>query len=468
MQTSGLVLDIYDDFQGEVLRSVYPEQGAIPDFVKSAQVLSAEDHDRLPDDAFALVLVNEGQRLRKYACIDRGNTELATQFFLKTAHKLPVEAQKVAAENIRRVRAWYGMDENGEIHKIAMGLGTAITALTAVPILSGTHQEIKERREATNALGGDGRVVTPEERDRFRSMMKSADVTGTADMPYVASTTPSASKTVVKKVAGAAAEPDLVPPVSGENPTTLPQGKTLRPHVDVSNKEPPKVVTEKKAEAYALPALERYPLDSYVHVKTAGEYFDQYGRHMDPESRHEYCVNLVKRADALGIPVSFDIRKYGSEGYAPSEELELGYNCRRNALLADPGDASLSLLDALYEKRASVEPDVFCLALSEFDKHAAIDFRYDRGILDPYYSTFGSKTAAAWSEVMGNDMVTEQDLRRLAKIGQKALKSTFTEEFASEFRKDPVGIFKSLPRDQKKILMRMAVDNIGPGIELMA
>ena len=100
MDISGLMLDVYDDFQGSLTREIYPSADDIPETVKTAHALTSEDRDGLPDGAFALVLMNEGEKFRKYACTDPGNTTLSVEFFMKNAHKLPEEAQKTAAENL--------------------------------------------------------------------------------------------------------------------------------------------------------------------------------------------------------------------------------------------------------------------------------------------------------------------------------------------------------------------------------
>lgn len=492
MKTSGLVLDIHDDFQGEVLRSIYPALEDIPETVKTARALTAEERETLPDENFALVLLNDGDRLRKYACIDSGNTTLSLEFFLKTANKLPVEAQKVAAANLLTACAWYGITPSEDFQKLAMGLGALMTALPAVSVLAQAPGQISQGLEENKVLGQGGHVVTSDERSALRQAMgktAAASVGGsdpTSGAVSVPGTSPTPSKTVVLKTAGedpdgekAAAEMhrlvtgghgEDVPPddnmksVSGEIFKTEPQGKTFKPHVDVSNHEPPKVMKEKKAERYALPSKTRYPLDSYAHVELASQYFDKYASAFTPEERREYCVNMVKRADELGISVSSEARQYGSVEWAPEDKLALGYTTRKQAC-GEIGALS-DTLDMLYEKRAEIEPELFAATLGEFDKVAGLDSSYDRSIPDPFASVFGAKVAEEWSELIGNDYVTEQDLRRLAKIGQRALKSTFSEEFAVEFRKNPVAIFQSLPLDQKRIVMRMANDNTGPGIEL--
>lgn len=107
---SGLVLDIYDDPGIEVFQTIFPDVNSLPEIVKEAHLITSEEYQKLPDEAFALVLVDGDTEMRKFATIDAGNTALSVEYFLKTAHKLPVEAQKVAAQNLIAACGWYGID----------------------------------------------------------------------------------------------------------------------------------------------------------------------------------------------------------------------------------------------------------------------------------------------------------------------------------------------------------------------
>ena len=491
MQTSGLVLDVYDDFGGAVMRELYPDFGDIPEQVKEAHVVTAEDRVRLPDDDFALVFINNGEKLRKYACIDKGNTFLSVQYFLKNAHKLPAEAQRITAENLKVACAWYDIAVPEPLEKIAGMLGTAMTALTAVPIARGTSQAIHENLAANHALGGG--LVSGQQRDALLGR-KTAEVTGTVLAPNQGPGDPSAgikgSKTVVQKTAtigrlvpkghGPDVQPDLVHPPTHAQPPKHPQARQMHPTVDVSGQEPPRRLVEKKAEFFALPEQKKYPLDSYAQVKAASAYFDEYAGHMAPVTRHQYAVNLVKRAGAMAISVSDRARKYGAEDFAPEFEIKAAFDARRIEVQHD--EDALKLLGEVEKvarfrmwKEASAETPTACTAdevvvlLAEFDKVAGLDHHYDRGIPDPYYSIYGFEKNAKdddpeYSETIGNDTVTEADLRRLSRIGAFGVKSTFGMEFQEEFLKDPVGMFKSVPLAQKKMLMRLA-NSTQPGAE---
>ena len=98
---TGLILDPYDDDRGVILRQIFPRSNAIPDFIKSAADLTRDQMEKLPDDVFGLILVDrEGGALRKFACVDEGNTALNVLYFIKTAHVLSQAAREVAAARL--------------------------------------------------------------------------------------------------------------------------------------------------------------------------------------------------------------------------------------------------------------------------------------------------------------------------------------------------------------------------------
>ena len=163
---SGLVLDVYDDKDLEIFRSVFPVKEALPDIIKEAHVLNSKEQGRLPDDLFALVLMDDDVVLRKYACIDPGNTALSVEYFLKTAQKLPAEAQKLAAENLLKACEWYDIEPPADLQKIALGLGTAIAGALVAP---GAAKDISGGLSAIKGTGGQ--VLTPDQVKMRRMVM---------------------------------------------------------------------------------------------------------------------------------------------------------------------------------------------------------------------------------------------------------------------------------------------------------
>ena len=162
---SGIVLDVYDDPDGEVLREIFPTYESLPDLVKEAHPLTQEQRDELPDDLFALVLLDGDTVMRKMACVDRGNTALSVEYFVKTAHKLPGEAQKVAAQNLITACGWYDLEPPEILRKIAgaglaagrmlygSNLGMAMGAATAPGIVKGTAGQVGQKMRQAKASG---------------------------------------------------------------------------------------------------------------------------------------------------------------------------------------------------------------------------------------------------------------------------------------------------------------------------
>lgn len=386
MRTSGLVLDVYDDVHGDTMRRLYSSLEDVPELMKTAQNLSGEDREKLPDDAFALVLVNGEERLRKYACVDQGNTALSVMYFLENGHKLPPEAQKVAAKNLVTACGWYDIVPPEPLQKVAfMGgmlanavksnpVGTALTAIAAPSIVKGTRDSIRSNLSRVHAGEAMGEVAG----GLHALSNKVAELSGTSAMPASANpaSKPSTRAATVQKTAH------------------------LEPVIEVTSRERAWVETEKKASRYAIPSLQRYPLDSYAHVKQAAAYFEEYHMRFEPELAKEYAENLTKRASELNVELPASVRHFGAE----------------------PTDIF----------------DVFKLAEDE-------DFR----------------------DLEGNEMITGKDLKHLATVGLHQLKTSFGHDFAEEFHKDPVAIYKSMPREQKKMIRRMATDN-APGSELNA
>ena len=585
MHTSGLVLDVYDDALGEQLKLFFNSPSDVPGFVKQAHAISPSDHGRLPDDAFALVMVNEGEKLRKYACIDEGNTALSVLYFLKNAHKLPDEARVRTAENLKVASGWYGLDVPAELEKeaglaskleatkkerrdirvanmgrntgavygslvgdlaggvigagvghaihpmhagagaligtaagalggMALGghlgkkwddpegaakaraayrealhksagivtnmainhvkndpIGTALTVATAPALIRGTKQGISSNLASVRQGEYEGGIGGGME--RLAEAFKFAELSGTATMPiskdpvteddagpeHTIKKTSTAGRLVQGHRGETSVLPEVAPGVAGKNPEKLPQH--MNPVVDVTGKEPRKESTEKKASRYAMPSYGKYPLDSYEQVKKAAAYFGDYCDHMEPVDRHEFCVNLVKRASELSIPLEDRARKYGSETYAPHTEIKTAFAMRRS-LLQDP--AEMALLDKVAQVLPTLHPSDFVAVLEEFDKTAGLHHHYDSHVYDPYYSTFGfTKTAeedsATWSDVVGNYHVTGRELENCALSQFARLQKQFGEDFATEFKKDPIGIYKSMPVEQKILIIRIATEN---------
>jgi hypothetical protein len=108
------VLDFYDDM-GETLRRVVPSQDLIPEFVKTAEVITRNAHP----NQFALVMVDGDQSIPRFPVSDPGNAWLSALYFHGTHESLTGEAQKTAATLIKVAMESFGMPVTDVIADLA-------------------------------------------------------------------------------------------------------------------------------------------------------------------------------------------------------------------------------------------------------------------------------------------------------------------------------------------------------------
>lgn len=394
-EIAGVVLDVYDD-NGSLLTKI---GAALPAELADLKMLGEVERNRLPDNAFAGVLVNGEERLRKFACHDAGHTLLSCAYFHHTKDRLPASAKiKIAANLISACKAH--------------GLQPPIQLLKAA---------------AKKLIQSDGAemLVPP------GGAKKQGELAGTHLMPISAD----APK---RKLA------ELEPVIAD-------------PYIDVSDQEV-KEASQVDDELYALVSdlgERQFPLVSYRQVKEAADYFDQNYRHMHPRTRRAFCTKLAARADALGYPLSKEASDYGADGYRDVDGIKVAVNLRRR-LWRDGADESVSLLDELMQKRAELEPDTFAEVLAQIDIMNHADRLWDTQLPDPWESTFGVQKEAEWRWIEGNSVLEEPQLRELAVKNKRAIVDHFGEEMAAELAKDPVGIFESMPLIQKRLIAQLA------------
>ena len=114
LMLSTTVLDFNDD-NGSLLRDIFNTASQVPDFVKSASVVSQDE----PANRFALVLSSDSGVRKAYPISDPGNTYLSSVYYSSTHSALPLEAQKVAAANILKACRHYGLPPTQVVEKIA-------------------------------------------------------------------------------------------------------------------------------------------------------------------------------------------------------------------------------------------------------------------------------------------------------------------------------------------------------------
>jgi len=396
--TPGAVFDPYDDGFESFQRMMQGRD--VPDFIKTASVLDQEDLQRLPDHAFAMVVVGDGYSMRKYACIDPAHVAVNVMYFLEHADDLHEGAREKVAHNLLRACNHFSITPPVALSKMAAGDKVLIKT--------------------------DGTNITVSKRE------KTSELSGTPVMPLSA-------RPSIAKLSGVINDPYITP---GEPSPRRPQ-----------QYDP------------AVCALDdgTLPLASYGQVKEAMAFFHSFNGDMHPRQRHEVCVKIAARADALGIPVDDVIRKYGSRTFETSVFLKSAALTRKQIWAEMQNGEAPHLLEQLLEKQASAEiaPEVFAEALAELDVTTGIDRYWDSSIPDPWFSTYGHhKLAEAeeWRWVQGTEYLTKSQLLNFmnSQRGKEAVTNAFNEKMAEGLRDKPTEVFDSLPMDTKRTIARMA------------
>lgn len=462
MRTAGVVFDFYDDMTGQLLKESFPTPESLPEIIKTAHILNSEERDVLRDEAFALVLVNEGKVLRKFACVDAGNTLLSAMYFMQNKESLPEEAQKIASVNIQAACEEFGLPLR-DIEKIASrnnpkgtAKGVARTRDSMLQPVAGDEANWSERTNLLSVSGGQdaGRVGSTagqmktasfEDEHGIKDDKPKGKKKGEINLDSFHKLNPEAKPPAKKK------EKDSNATMGYSSPPVAASMPKMANAIDVSNLEAPLHIVKKAAQHLALG---QYPLDSYGEVQKAVEFFAENYLQMTPEDRHSFAVKTASRAEDLGIEFGHMLERYGSVEYSVDVEAHLA---SRRAIAPDFKE----VWNELQEKRASIEPDAFVQLLVEADKKASLNWEYGGEVQDAYYATFGGnrkKEASSlwnWHSPEGEIMNSDK-LGKLCLNGQGIIKKQFDGDLAKALAKDPITIFESLPTLHKTILTRLA------------
>ena len=200
-----------------------------------------------------------------------------------------------------------------------------------------------------------------------------------------------------------------------------------------------------------------YPIDTWDRVKIAEQYYFDEGVRMDPEIRRQYATKLAAKAEHMGYPLAGTIKVAGAITFAHPGHTRAALEMRKIAT----GEAEF--LDELFEKRASLGPDMFAECVKRFDIQAGLSDHWDNQLPNPWDSTYGLYKVATVVWESGAERVTEEALYNLSHNHPARLRDVFTEPMTKEFQKDPPGVFNSLPDPQKKLLARLANDSESQG-----
>ena len=195
----------------------------------------------------------------------------------------------------------------------------------------------------------------------------------------------------------------------------------------------------------------RYPLKTEEHVKIARNYFDKNHSEFLPEERHEFANRIVARSLEYGLTdVSKDetLMKYAGVDFGS----KVNDSIKQRIEFLDTGSINeyLNLTKSAEELGATQ----FAIALSEIDRRNGLSRYWDNGINDPYHTTFGNyiKTASEKTTELDGKIITEKEL---SSIDNEKFRKLFGETLLASFKKDPIQIFDSLPKPERRSIVEM-------------
>jgi len=438
----------------------------LPDFVKKASPDQSAD---IPLERWAVVLVTPEKAFAKFALHNQAFTWIASRLLPKTASHLPLRAQQIAAHNVRNACREYRMEYPAEIDRLA----------DCSEKVAGNVLDLMEYQDETQLdydqykVGWRGEI----QKDHLKEKLKEfAD----REEGSMASSQGMGEELASRIYSYAMAEGFSLPPVeslASLAASALPEGaeksevkkffidrvnqveageKIKRASVTVqlhNYQEETFGILAKTAEGQTLG---RFPMHTPELVKQAQEFFLDNLPTMKPSARKDLANGIVKNASAHGLFVEDPrIRNYGGDDFSP--------NVHANVLARLPfikgaeedvekaQDTLKNLLS--LQARGGIHAEKFASTLEEFDKRCGLDQAWDSHIKDPYLSTFESTKQAGWSYRMGEDVITEDQLRTFFKKHVRELDGYLQQHLISEMQRDPTNIFDSLPRPEKEIII---------------
>jgi hypothetical protein len=195
---------------------------------------------------------------------------------------------------------------------------------------------------------------------------------------------------------------------------------------------------------YALQG--QYPIETVDQLKKTAEYFDKYLTRFHPKERVVAANSIEKRAMDLGVYIDMDwVKNYSrpmKDEFAVSPDFHRNMTMRKHACLnktVNIGGKEIKasvILDGIEKEIEKMSALVVVDELLDFDKLANLEYQWDKGILDPVMTVFGSLSNPEYDAkiVVGN--FTDYGIKKMAgmedvveivgkKIGKKASQGFF-------------------------------------------
>lgn len=165
MNLENAIIDIFDDVHLE--QTLEKVATRLPDNIKSQEMPTFEERDTYMDTAFAISIITKtAGKLNKYPINTTMNTAMSNEYFDLCHHNLPIEAQKVAASNIKAACGIHGIIPCESVEKVASGPTVNIyvepyNAKPGGPIVK-RASDVKPQGDHFYALEGKYAMPSPE------------------------------------------------------------------------------------------------------------------------------------------------------------------------------------------------------------------------------------------------------------------------------------------------------------------
>jgi hypothetical protein len=180
-------------------------------------------------------------------------------------------------------------------------------------------------------------------------------------------------------------------------------------------------------------------------LQEAADTFETDGwRELDPAMRTEVARSLEERLRGEGFFVPEKVASYAATDLSPDLR---DWLVARHSLVPS---TSRKALTEMWEKRAEFKGNALGRTLEQFDRMHGLQIYWDGKLADPYRSCYAA-AAGESVKVAGTD-VSEAQIRQIAS-NTKKLAQFFDMSSIAEFQRDPVAVFKSLPRPTQEILV---------------
>ena len=197
----------------------------------------------------------------------------------------------------------------------------------------------------------------------------------------------------------------------------------------------------------------KYPIETKEQLTKTSSYFDKYLIRFHPKERVKIAATMEKRASELGVYLDCPwVKNYSrafSDSPSVSPDFDKNIEMRKHACRDMQVTGKLkadNILEKLAQIKNSESPNKIVDLLFDFDKLANLEYQWDKSIVDPVMTVFGSLNNPEYDAVKIAGDITNYTLKKLASNESEIVKiaGVMGKQFQSAFSKDPVNTVSGL------------------------